>query len=77
MTWKLSNWNLVKDKLFCGSMSVYFKLFLVDHPLRNCQPYESETGHNILNRVLTYGNWCQNRKAIKVILGDLKQAPPY
>ena len=30
---------------------MYFTLFLVDHPLRNCQPYASETGHNTLKGI--------------------------
>ena len=39
-------------------MPLYFKLLLVDHPLKNCQPYECETGHNTLSGIfidiLTY-----------------------
>ena len=30
---------------------MYLKLFSVDHPLRNCQPYESETGHKKLKGI--------------------------
>ena len=51
---KIKEFEPSKCLAFLQEYAHVFQIVLVDHPLGNDQPYESETGHCILNGILTY-----------------------